>query len=96
MSTDGAVQALLDGVTNPVRRRDAETLLELMGRVTGETASLRGASIVGFGTYHYRYDSGREGDAPAASFSPRKAATTHRARTTIGDAARADRVRASP
>lgn len=76
MSTDAAVQAFLDGVANQVRRRDAETLLELMGRVTGESAYLWGASIVGFGTYHYRYESGREGDAPAAAFSPRKAATT--------------------
>lgn len=76
MSMDGAVQAFLDGVTDPVRRRDAETLLELMGRVSGEAAYLWGASIVGFGTYHYRYESGRQGDAPAASFSPRKAATT--------------------
>jgi hypothetical protein len=71
-----AVRAYIDAVASPTRRRDAETLLELMTRVTGETAHLWGPSIIGFGTYHYKYASGREGDAPAAGFSPRKAATT--------------------
>ncbi|WP_130505630.1 DUF1801 domain-containing protein [Microterricola gilva] len=61
-------------VAHPVRRRDAQTLLELFGRITGESPVLWGPSIVGFGQYHYRYASGREGDAPAAGFSPRKAA----------------------
>jgi hypothetical protein len=50
-------------------------MLELMGRVTGEAPRLWG-SIIGFGQYHYKYKSGREGDAPAAGFSPRKAATS--------------------
>jgi hypothetical protein len=45
-----------------------------MGRVTGQPARLKG-SIVGFGTYHYRYESGREGDAPAAAFAPRREAS---------------------
>jgi Domain of unknown function (DU1801) len=71
-----AVADFLGKVASPTRRRDAETLLELMSRVTGEPARMWGPSIVGFGHYHYRYDSGREGDGPAASFSPRKAATT--------------------
>jgi hypothetical protein len=70
------VQTYLDGVTPEVRRRDAATLLDLMGRVTGERATMWGPSIVAFGTYHYRYESGREVDAPAAGFAPRKAATT--------------------
>jgi Domain of unknown function (DU1801) len=70
-----SVQAHLDEVTPEKRRRDAQTLLELMGRVTGESPQLwRG--MIGFGQYHYRYPSGREGDAPAAGFAPRKAATT--------------------
>jgi hypothetical protein len=73
---DGAVQDYLDGVSSPTRRRDADTLLELMGRVTGEPARMWGSSVIGFGQYHYRYESGREGDAAAVSFSPRKAATT--------------------
>ncbi len=73
---DRAVQECLDEVASPTRRRDADTLLEVMGRITGEPAQMWGSSIIGFGRYHYRYDSGREGDGPAASFSPRKAATS--------------------
>ena len=76
MSTDAAVREFLDGVTHVTRRRDADTLLALMERATGEPARMWGASIIGFGEYHYRYESGREGDAPAAGFSPRKAAST--------------------
>jgi hypothetical protein len=72
---DPAVRTYLDGVTHRVRRRDADTLLALMTRVTGERAAMWGPSIVGFGTYHYKYASGREGDAPAAGFSPRKTAS---------------------
>ncbi len=72
---DPDVAAFLEGVTPAKRRRDAETLIDLMGRVTGEPARLHG-TIIGFGSYHYRYASGREGDAPAAAFAPRKAATT--------------------
>jgi hypothetical protein len=71
---DSAVSNYLDTVSSPTRRGDAETLLELMGQVSGEPARMWGSSIVGFGQYHYRYDSGREGDGPAASFAPRKAA----------------------
>ena len=76
MATDASVREFLDGVTHVTRRRDADTLLALMERVTGEPARMWGASIVGFGEYHYRYESGLEGDAPAAGFSPRKAAST--------------------
>ena len=70
-----SVQKFLDGVSHSKRRRDAGTLLEIMARVTGERARMWG-TIIGFGEYHYKYQSGREGDAPAAGFSPRKAATT--------------------
>ena len=77
MSTDeGAVAAYIEEVPAPTRRRDAEALVELMGRVTGQRPRLWGKSIVAFGEYNYRYATGREGDAPAAAFSPRKAATT--------------------
>lgn len=68
------VRELVDAVEHPVRRRDAETLLDLMSRVTGETPH-RDGSIVGFGRYHYEYASGRSGDAVAAGFAPRKART---------------------
>jgi hypothetical protein len=69
------VRTYLKGVTPEKRRRDAVTLLELMSRVTGEPPQLWG-SIIGFGQYHYKYESGREGDVAAAGFAPRKAATT--------------------
>jgi hypothetical protein len=69
------VRTYLASVTPERRRRDAETLLGLMQRVTGEQPRLHG-TIVGFGEYHYRYASGREGDAAAVAFAPRKAATT--------------------
>ncbi|SIN86893.1 DUF1801 domain-containing protein [Agromyces cerinus] len=74
--TDASVHEFIDRVEHPVRRRDAETLLELFSRVTGQQPRMWGPTIIGFGEYHYTYDSGREGDAPAAAFSPRKAATT--------------------
>jgi hypothetical protein len=71
-----SVRAYIEAVASPTRRRDAQTLLALITRITGETARLWGPSIIGFGSYHYKYASGREGDAPAAGFSPRKAAST--------------------
>lgn len=74
--TDADPLAYVEAVEPALRRRDARTLLDLMTRVTGVRPRMFGASIVGFGEYHYRYASGHEGDAPAASFSPRKAATT--------------------
>lgn len=74
--TGASVHEFIDKVAHPVRRRDAETLLELFSRVTGEPARMWGPSLIGFGEYHYVYESGREGDAGAAGFSPRKAATT--------------------
>ena len=74
--TDADVGAFLDSIGGATRKRDATVLLDLMRRVTGETPRLWGPTIVGFGSYHYRYASGREGDAPALGFSPRKTATT--------------------
>ena len=70
-----SVRGFLDRVTPEKRRRDAQTMLDLMTRVTGESPRLW-SSIVGFGRYHYRYDSGREGDSAAAGFAPRRDATT--------------------
>ena len=60
-------------VPHPVRRQDAEVLLIMMTEVTGQPAAMWGATIVGFGSYHYHYESGREGDAAAVGFSPRTA-----------------------
>ena len=70
-----AVRSYLDAISSPKRRRDAETMVELMRRATGEEPKMWG-SIVGFGAYHYKYESGREGDSGAAGFAARKAATT--------------------
>ncbi|ANC30034.1 DUF1801 domain-containing protein [Isoptericola dokdonensis] len=66
------VRAFLDAVEGPTRRRDAQTLLALMRRVTGLPPELHG-TIVGFGRYRYEYASGRSGEAPAAAFAPRRA-----------------------
>jgi hypothetical protein len=69
-------EAFIAGLDNERRRSEAQTLLDLMSAATGEKPAMWGSSIVGFGTYHYTYASGREGDAPRAGFSPRKAALT--------------------
>jgi Domain of unknown function (DU1801) len=71
--TAADVEAFLARVPSDTRRDDARALCALLGDVTGEPPVLWGTSIVGFGSYHYRYDSGREGDWPLAGFSPRKA-----------------------
>ncbi len=73
---DGDVRAFLEAVEHPTRRSDGLALLDLMREVTGEEAEMWGDSIVGFGSYHYRYASGQEGDWPRTGFSPRKQATT--------------------
>ena len=70
--TDASVEAFIDAVDHPRRREDARTLLKLMQRVTGDEPLMWGPSIVGYGSYHYRYASGQEGDWPIAGFSPRK------------------------
>lgn len=65
--------AFIDAVENPVRRADARVVAELMERVTGEAPQMWGPSIIGFGSYHYKYDSGHEGTMCRLGFSPRKA-----------------------
>lgn len=74
--TDADVGAFIDAVPDDRRREDARTVLSLMQDVTGEKPMMWGPSMVGFGSVHYRYDSGREGDMFAAGFSPRKNALT--------------------
>lgn len=73
-ATGASVAAFLAAVEPAMRREDAKTVCELMARVTGEPAVMWGTSIVGFGRYHYKYESGREGDFMIAGFSPRKSA----------------------
>jgi hypothetical protein len=70
---DPALEQLLANVRPAKRRRDAETMLSLMARATGRRPVVS-RNVVGHGSYHYRYASGREGDAPAAGFAPRKPA----------------------
>lgn len=68
--SDDSVEAYLESVPDPAHRQDARTVCELMNRVTGEQPALWG-SMVGFGRYRYKYDSGREGEWFAAGFAPR-------------------------
>jgi Domain of unknown function (DU1801) len=63
----------LAALDNEQRRKDGRELLKLFREVTGEPARMWGPTIIGFGTYHYRYESGREGDMLIAGFSPRTA-----------------------
>ncbi len=73
---DASINEFLQGVENEQRRKDSFEVLDLMKRATGEEPVMWGGSIVGFGSYHYTYASGREGDWLAAGFSPRKQALT--------------------
>jgi hypothetical protein len=70
--TDAKVASFIAAVENPARRADAETLLTLYAEATGMEPSMWGPSIIGYGSYHYKYESGREGDMCRAGFSPRK------------------------
>ncbi|HZE25023.1 MAG TPA: DUF1801 domain-containing protein [Blattabacteriaceae bacterium] len=74
-STKINVTAFIDAITDDARRADAKALVKLMQKASGEKPTMWGSSIIGFGSYHYVYDSGREGDMPLIAFSPRKAAT---------------------
>jgi hypothetical protein len=72
--TELSVTAFVEGITDEARREDARALVKLMRGATGERPKMWGPSIIGFGSYHYKYESGREGEAPVVGFSPRKAA----------------------
>lgn len=74
--TPQAVTDFLAAIPDDERRSDAQTLCRLMAEISGEPPIMWGSSIVGFGSSHYRYDSGREGDWPRVSFSPRKTSLT--------------------
>jgi hypothetical protein len=73
--TSVSVSAFIDALPDETRRADAKALVKLMQRATGEKPTMWGPSIIGFGSYHYTLESGRQGDMPLAGFSPRKAAT---------------------
>jgi hypothetical protein len=74
--TAASVKDFLNRVPNERKRKDSFAVLKLMQEVTGTKPAMWGPSIVGFGQYHYKYASGREGDMPLAGFSPRKQALT--------------------
>lgn len=73
---DGSVEAFLNSVEDEQKRQDALQVLNMMKEITGYEPVLWGPSIIGFGTYHYKYESGREGDFMRTGFSPRKTALT--------------------
>ncbi|MET0842281.1 MAG: DUF1801 domain-containing protein [Mycetocola sp.] len=74
--TDEDPQALIDGIEDERKRADADRLLRLMADVTGEPPKLWGPTMIGFGSFHYRYASGHEGDTMKVGFAPRKTALT--------------------
>jgi hypothetical protein len=75
-ATDASVDAHLAAIADPARRSDCEALAKLMAKVVGQSAKLWGTSIVGFGSYHYKYASGREGDSCLLGFASRKSDIT--------------------
>ena len=74
--TGASVDAFLSGLADAQMQADCRTVADMMAEVTGSEPRLWGSSIVGFGSYHYRYASGREGDFMLAGFAPRKRALT--------------------
>ena len=70
--TDASVARFLDDVPDAAKRDDCRTLVAMMEKASGQPPRMWGNSIVGFGSYHYKYDSGREGDWFLTGFAPRK------------------------
>ena len=85
-ATELSVAAFLQSISDHAQRADAMELVKLMQSATDEEPKMWGGSIIGFGSYHYTYDSGREGDVPIVGFSPRKAATVLYGLRSAGDA----------
>lgn len=73
-ATTASVAGFIAALPDETKRADAKALIKMMQAATGEKPKLWGPSIVGFGSLHYVYDSGREGDMPLVAFSPRKPA----------------------
>ena len=71
--TDAKVEAFIEAVEPEAKREDAKVLDSLFRKVTGEAPQMWGPTIIGYGSYHYKYESGREGDMCRSGFSPRKA-----------------------
>lgn len=71
-----SVEDFLNAIADETKRTDSYALIKIMQEITGESPKMWGGSIIGFGSYHYKYESGREGDMPIVGFSPRKTALT--------------------
>jgi hypothetical protein len=71
VANKASVTDFLDAIENSKKKADSYVILDLMKKVTGEKPTMWGPSIIGFGTYHYKYDTGREGDMLLTGFSPR-------------------------
>lgn len=74
--TEVSVEEFLDAVADEKQRADSYAIIEMMQNITKQKPKMWGPSIIGFGSYHYKYDSGHEGDMCIAGFSPRKQNTT--------------------
>lgn len=74
--TDSSVDEFISAAKNAHRIEDSKALISMMKEITGKEPRMWGSSLVGFGQYHYKYESGREGDFFLTGFSPRKAALT--------------------
>ena len=71
-ATEASVESYLSAIEDEARRKDCEALAQLMTKATKQPPKMWGTSIVGFGSYHYKYESGREGDSCLTGFSSRK------------------------
>lgn len=74
--SSSSVNEFINAVKEDTKRKDSLSLIELLKKQTGLEPKMWGPSIIGFGSYHYKYDSGHEGDSPLVSFSPRASAIT--------------------
>lgn len=88
---DNSVIEFIENVDSAKKREDAYKLLDIFTETTGYKAKMWGPSIIGFGSYHYKYESGHEGEAPLVGFSPRKA--KHSLYFATGDDRRAELLR---
>jgi hypothetical protein len=74
--TKASVAAFLNDIEDDQKRKDSKAVAKIMKEITGESPKMWGTSIVGYGSYHYKYASGQEGDWPVTGFAPRKQALT--------------------
>ena len=85
LPTGKSPEAFIAAVEHETRRADAQEALALFEKITGEPPVMWGPSMIGFGQYHYKYESGREGDMFAVGFSPRKATMVFYVMGSLGD-----------